>query len=71
VYKRQRLAVSQYSAKRQGVYHFWVASTMSDVRIYVDNLERNIKAMRYMEKKCAKSVQNRWYNQEWELRQKK
>lgn len=64
----KRIPVSIHSAKGQGIYHFWVASTLSDVKVYVDNLERNIRAMRNMEKKCARSVQKRWYNQNWEYK---
>lgn len=57
---------SIYSSKKQGMYCYWVANTMDDVKTYVDNLEKNIKAMRGMEVKCARSVKNRWYNEEWE-----
>lgn len=57
--------VSQYSARNQGIWCFWVAQTMEDFWTYRNNLERNIARMRAMEKKAEKAVKEKWYQEEW------
>jgi hypothetical protein len=60
--------LSKYSSKRQGVWFFWVCNSMSDYIIYRDNLNRNIRAMHNMMKKCERSIKNKWYQNEWEYK---
>lgn len=38
---------------------------MTDFVVYRDNIERNIRAMRNMEKKCERSIKNGWYKEDW------
>ena len=57
--------VSKFSSKGQGIWHYWVACDMSDYDVYRGNINRNIKAMKNMVRKCERSVANEWYKEDW------
>lgn len=57
--------VSKYSSKGQGMWCYWVANDMLDYHVYKNNIERNIRAMRNMEKKCERSIRLGWYGEDW------
>jgi hypothetical protein len=60
--------LSRLSARNQGVWNYWVANSMSDHKVYEDNINRNIKAMRAMISKCEKSIKGGWWKEEWEIK---
>lgn len=55
-----------------GVWFFFVLKDEQDAQYYIDNLERNIKAMRYAQRMATKSVENQHYKLNWidDLRQR-
>jgi hypothetical protein len=48
-----------------GVWKFFVLKTTQDARYYIDGLERNIKAMRYMQVQALKSVERKDWEKDW------
>jgi len=51
-----------------GIYHYWVANDGTDFIIFRDNINRNIKAMNEMVKKCDRAVRNEWHKAEWDYK---
>lgn len=48
-------------------FYYFVVSTDQEAEIYVNRLENSIKKMRSMQKRAVRSVEERWYEQQWQL----
>ena len=59
-------SLSRYG--KGGVWHYWVANSGTDYIVYRDNIERNIRAMRAMVKKCDRAIRLRYYDRDWEYK---
>ena len=53
------------SKRENGIWKYFVLETEEDAMFYIDNLERNIKRMRIMQRKAMKATQEKWHRIDW------
>ena len=52
-------------------YIYFVVKDTQDADIYINTLDKLMKRMEYMQKRCARSVIEKWHKQEWQIEQRK
>jgi len=55
-------------SSREGIsYSYFVAKNITEAKGYANSLNGNIKGLKLMQKKAVKSVNERWYAENWKL----
>jgi hypothetical protein len=66
-YLRKRTKCFCTSGNEGSKYYYFVIQNESDAAVYKNILERNIKAMRVMQRKSLMAVKGKWYKEDWHL----
>ncbi len=62
---RQRTKCFITNEYRNGTYYYFVVKNWQDAQIYDNMVKRTIKALNGMNRRCQRSVEERWHLDDW------